>query len=377
MRVVLKQNVLEKAKDRIRWLFDEFPEVVVNVSGGKDSTVCFHLALEVAEELGRLPVTCLWIDQEAEWQGTVDIVSEWMHDPRVNPIWLQVPFRIFNATSGTANWLDAWEEGKDDLWIHPRDPIAKTENVYGVDRFTKLFEGAMRYHFDGVKVARLSGVRAEESAARLYGITGHELYKGETWGNGSGLKGGQEHMTFYPIYDWSYTDVWKFIHDRGVNYNRIYDLQYQYGVDIRKMRVSNLHHETAVTALFYVQEFEPETYARLTARLQGTDMANKMGVDDYFPDELPFMFEDWAEYRDYLLDKLITIPEWKERMGKRFETQQRKMHPSKHDLMFRIHVKSILVNDWEGILCDNFSTTVERSLRDVTKTPEPATKESA
>lgn len=367
MRVVLKENVLDKAKERVRWLFDEFPKIVVNVSGGKDSTVCLHLALEVAEEEGRLPVTAFWIDQEAEWQGTVDIVSEWMHDPRVDPLWLQVPFRIFNATSGSANWLDAWAPEAEDRWIHPRDPLAQHENVYGVDRFTKLFEGAMAYHFNGIKVARLAGVRAEESAARLYGITGDEAYKGETWGNATGAQHGQNHITFYPIYDWSYTDVWKFIHERGVSYNRVYDLQWQYGVKLRHMRVSNLHHETAVAALFYVQEFEPETYARLTARLAGTDMANKMGLDDYFPTELPFMFDSWEQYRDYLLDHLIEKEDWRESMGRRFRRQQARMHPSVHPAMFEMQVKSILVNDWEGILPNNWTMTVPRHLRDVTK----------
>jgi predicted phosphoadenosine phosphosulfate sulfurtransferase len=76
-------------------------------------------------------------------------------------------------------------------------------------------------------------------------------------------------------------------------------------MSVNNMRVSNVHHETSVHSLFYMQEVEPETYARLTQRIGGIDMAGKMGVADYFIHELPFMFKDWAEYRDYLLDKLI------------------------------------------------------------------------
>ena len=37
-------NVYEAAVERIEWLFDEFGDnLVVNFSGGKDSTICLHL----------------------------------------------------------------------------------------------------------------------------------------------------------------------------------------------------------------------------------------------------------------------------------------------------------------------------------------------
>ena len=363
MRIELNETVLEAGRRRIRWLFDEFDTIVVNVSGGKDSTVVMHLALEVARELGRTPIYLYWLDQEAEWQSTVDIVGEWMRDPDVIPLWLQVPFRIFNATSGHSHWLHAWDADAEDLWIHPRDPLAKTENVYGVDRFAKLFEAVMAYHFHGQKVARLAGVRAEESMARLNGVTGHHLYGGETWGNGSGAKRGQQHYTFYPIYDWRMTDVWKFIHDGGFAYNRLYDLQFRHGLPVRAMRVSNLHHETAVNALFYVQEFEPDTYARLTARIEGIDMAAKLTDDGFNPGELPHMFRDWAEYRDYLLEHLIEREDWRKTMAARFASQQKRCPEERLNDMFAQHVRSILRQDWEGILPGNWGVQTAANTR--------------
>ena len=85
MKIFQKQNVWDAALERIRWLFDEFPNVIVNFSGGKDSTVCLHLALKVAEEKNRLPLKVAWIDQEAEWQATSDYVQSVMEDKRVEP----------------------------------------------------------------------------------------------------------------------------------------------------------------------------------------------------------------------------------------------------------------------------------------------------
>jgi len=53
-RSYTKRTVLEAARARIRWLHTEFPRIIVNTSGGKDSTVVLHLTLEAAEELALL-----------------------------------------------------------------------------------------------------------------------------------------------------------------------------------------------------------------------------------------------------------------------------------------------------------------------------------
>ena len=121
------------------------------------------------------------------------------------------------------------------------------------------------------------------------------------------------------------------------------------------MRVSNVHHETSVHSLFYMQEVEPETYARLTQRIGGIDMAGKMGVADYFIHELPFMFKDWAEYRDYLLDKLIEDPDWHAGFKKEFVRQEKLYGETEVAVeMRRNHINSLLTNDWEHIKLSNW-----------------------
>jgi predicted phosphoadenosine phosphosulfate sulfurtransferase len=345
MRIYRNLDVLEAARQRIRWIFSEFPNVVCNVSGGKDSTVLWHLALETAQELGRTPLKTFWIDQEAEWQSTVDIIREWMYHPDVEPHWLQVPFKIFNATSTTEHWLHAWDPEREEDWIHPADPIAIRENPYGTDRFHDLFKAFAKYHFPDQPCAFLNGMRAEEAPARSVGLTEQVTYKGETWGRTEDSK--RKHYSFAPLYDWSYLDIWKAIHSNGWPYNRHYDAQYRYGIPLPRMRVSNVHHETAVHSLFYMQEVEPETYERLCARIDGIDMAGKMGKDDYFVSDLPPMFQDWREYRDFLLEKLIDNADWRERFEKRFAYHDRDFS-ALGDMLYRVQVQSILTNDWEG-----------------------------
>ncbi|MBA4155064.1 phosphoadenosine phosphosulfate reductase family protein [Flavobacterium sp.] len=122
MKIFQKINVFEAAQQRVSYLFDEFENVVVGISGGKDSTIVFNLALMEAKKRNRLPLSVLWLDQEAEFQMTADYVKTIMEMPEVKPLWLQVHFKIFNATSHEEEWLNCWEPGKE--WMREKDPIA-------------------------------------------------------------------------------------------------------------------------------------------------------------------------------------------------------------------------------------------------------------
>ena len=73
--IFLENNVFEEALERVRFIYDNHDDVIVSMSGGKDSTVLFNLALMVAKERNRLPVKVFWLDQEAEWQATVDYMQ--------------------------------------------------------------------------------------------------------------------------------------------------------------------------------------------------------------------------------------------------------------------------------------------------------------
>lgn len=353
MKIYSNQNVHDAALDRIRWLFDEFPNVIVGVSGGKDSTVVFNLALQVAREKDRLPLKVLFIDQEAEWQATIDQITDIMENPDVEPMWFQIPIKLFNATSTRDHWLYCWDPKDEERWMRPKVEYSYKENVYGTDRFSKIFGRIIAKEFKDQKTCYIAGVRTEESPARMVALTDQVTYKGRTWGKILDKK--QEHYTFYPIYDWSHTDVWKAIHDGGWNYNTIYDAQYSYGMSTRNMRVSNVHHETSVHSLFYMQEVEPETYVKLTQRIEGIDMAGKMGKDDFFIKKLPFMFKDWPEYRDFLLEKLIDNEEWKESWAKQFKRMDEFYGDSDiAESAYKVQINSILTNDWEHIKLQNF-----------------------
>lgn len=364
------RSVMEAALERIEYLFNEFDEVIVSFSGGKDSTVVFNLALQVAKKLNRLPLKVMFIDQEAEWQCAIDYIREVMTMPEVEPAWYQAPMRIFNAASLTDDWLWCWEEGKEDVWMRPKESfsITKFEDIPADTAFNDLFTVITNKRFGtGVSVACLGGLRAEENPKRRAGLTTGLTYKHITWGKK--LRHSRyPHYTFYPLYDWSYRDIWKAIYDGGWTYCKLYDYQFRDGIPIPAMRVSNLHHETALNSLTYLHKVERQTWNALVKRLGGINTFKNIRAGYNVPDELPYMFSDWYEYRDYLL-KYLTSDDKKDIFTHRFGLDQEKIvkwelvgTPNEKAIV-RSQIQAILINDYYFTTLDNFFNRLRMDLR--------------
>lgn len=344
----MKENVFDQALNRIRWLFDEFEQVVVSYSWWKDSQIILELALIVAEERNvDLPV--IFIDQEAERWTTIEMVEKTMSRKRVVPYRFQVPFKIENWASFDSPYLHVRDPEKEWERIRPKVDISIKENVYDFERWTwNMFANIFNHHFGDKKHANLWGMRIEESPNRQLALTSDLTYKRVTRWSRNWEPKDSNHYTFHPIYDWSYLDVWKAIHDNWRDYNKLYDYQYRYWIKVRAMRVSSLHHETALAQLFYLPEVDMDLYNRLTKRLSGISTANNL-KEDLKMKKLPFMFSSWGEYRDYLLEHLVS--EEYQQAFRNFFWQHKKYtdeiwDQEVTDKVNKKEVQCILVNDY-------------------------------
>lgn len=324
------KNVYEAALERIRWIFDHFPDgkIFVSISGGKDSEVLAFLTLMEAHRRGRR-VGVVFLDEEAVYESTIEMVEYLMTRFPENtiPLWLQIEFNLTNSTSMTEGQLHAWEAGKHKDWMRPKREGAikfkpwapekekltsgyKWLDFYGViDNFERCYEGA----------AFLVGLRAiGESPHRWSAVTRHPIeVDGERvyWGTKRGAN-----CTLYPLYDWNYWDIWKTIAAFGLKYSRIYDFKLLKGQHPAEMRVSSVIHEHSFAeSLATLQEFEPRTYDKLLKRVKGIAHAAERGLDAkmFRCTKLPKNFKSWRTYRDFLL---ATYPNEEHRalFGKRF-----------------------------------------------------------
>ncbi len=344
----LPTTVFEEALKRVEFIFDNCDDIIVDMSGGKDSTVVFNLALIVAKQRGRLPLKVLWLDQEAEWQATDDYMSYIMHRKDVKPYWFQIPFDFTNSLSFDNNFLRVWDETKKDIWIRPQSDISIKVNPTKEHRFHKILNMLPSYCDveDKQHVGVLCGMRISESLNRrmTLGYT-KAKYKGITWCRNPI----NNTRVFYPIYDFTDTDVWAAIAKNKWKYNRIYDSFYRYGITGNRMRVSALIHETSWHSIERLQECEPQIYNRYLDRVHGANCFSHFGKD-IIPKELPAVFKDWKEYRDYLL-KAFVKPEYWELFQKRWKGQD-------SEYWYKNHVSEIMVNDIDGTLNANTASRV-------------------
>src|SRR5690606_14119258 len=150
-----------------------------------------------------------FLDQEAEYQSTIDMIDTMMRHELVEPLWYQVPLRMTNATSHRELFLHAWAEGEE--WLRPKSDISihRIDRPYP-DRFYPFFTWFERQ--DSTPTAHVVGLRIFESMNRQRTMLKKNGYKHYGWSTACG----EASYRFYPIFDWHGRDVWKYIADNAL-----------------------------------------------------------------------------------------------------------------------------------------------------------------
>lgn len=349
-KLYLDKDVLTAAKERVSLMFDDFENIVCSFSGGKDSQVMVELALEEAEKRGR-KLNLFFLDQEAEYQATIDLMEKYMSKDSVNPYWFQVPYYMTNSTSFKDEMLYAWGEGEE--WIREKHELAiHTLDAEYPQRFYAFIEWFEKQWAPDT-TCFLVGLRAEESLNRFRAVVKNPGYKKYYWTTG----GKDSPIKAYPLYDWTFEDIWIYISNRNIEYNKVYDYLYALGNDIANLRVSNLVHEKSFSCLTTLQSFEPDTYNKLLKRLNGIHVAARYAEENsvFKTRERPEAFKTWKEYRDFLLE--TTPLKNKDRFIKRFQNQP------DAEITYKGQCRQLLLNDWENNLPVATKKDVEKRKR--------------
>lgn len=348
-QVYVNKDVVTAARERVSYVFDEFENIIVSISGGKDSTTLAHLALAEAHKRGRR-IGLFFLDEEVVYDSTIQQVEYLMNLYPANtiPIWLQIEFNLTNATSYKDPYLRCWEQGKHKIWMRPKKsyaiqhkPWAEADEVI-INKDIGLDFYATLENFQNTRpgTAFLIGLRAVESMNRWRAVSKNPGYKDVFWCTKKG-----EIYSFYPLYDWNFHDVWKYIYDEKLRYSHIYDYMWKKGMGIQEIRVSSLIHEKSFKSLVELPEFEPKTYDRLMKRIDGITIGNLYGKDNKMlrARRLPKNYKTWEQYRDFLLK---TYPDDTKRhiFEKRFGRQL------ENEYVARQQCRQLILNDYENNL---------------------------
>ncbi|MGL5548704.1 MAG: DUF3440 domain-containing protein [Culicoidibacterales bacterium] len=281
----LDKNVYDAAIERINYIFDQFDNVLLAFSGGKDSGVMCELAIGHAVSTNQEHKLHLYhLDYEAQYQETTNYVERMFHRPEIpeeNKWWLCLPVKAQCATSMFQNHWKPWEQDKKDIWVRdmPTKYVINEETVefayddwdYVVqDNFSKWFANKHG------KTCVLVGIRTQESLNRQAAITSKRKVNHFKKTNYI-IKKSVNLFTGYPIYDWETEDIWVANAKFGWDYNKLYDLMYQAGLSIHEMRVASPFNDYAKGSLSLYKAIDPQTWGKMIGRVNGVNFTNIYG----------------------------------------------------------------------------------------------------
>jgi predicted phosphoadenosine phosphosulfate sulfurtransferase len=319
-KTYLNKNVLEAARERLSLIFDEFERVCVSFSGGKDSTVLLHLAREEAQRRGRT-LDVLFIDLEVQYEMTIAHVEEMVDLPATRWHWIALPLNLRNGVSVFQPHWCAWDPESE--WFRERP---EGEHVTSDPEALPFFRHRMEFedfivewprHMAGEDTtwASLVGNRAAESLRRYasvtkkakksaYEIDGHKL----PWSSVDHKTRHPNIVSFFPIYDWEFSDVWTFIGENDLAYNELYDKMHLAGVPTTEMRICQPYGDDQRKGLELWQKVEPETWGAVLNRVTGVNYGSKY-ADSALMGHRRVELPDGHTWRSYTFFLLSTLPD--------------------------------------------------------------------
>lgn len=315
-KIPLNMNVYEATTERIAWVFDSFSRVCVSFSGGKDSTLLFHLTAKEARRRGRT-FSVLFIDWEVQFEYTINHVMTMKtvyQDCTDAFYWVAVPLTTVNGTSACQPEWTAWEPGVEWVRQPPADAIADPQYFafytpgMTFEDFVPSFNDWLARQTPVTPTAILTGMRADESLLRFQSICDRRKARyspDKPWTTASMSSGA---CTIAPLYDWKTADIWSWFARSDAQCNPLYQLMFQAGVKPRYMRICEPFGPEQRAGLWLYHILEPELWDRVCRRVNGahTGELYAAGRNGFYgqgqlakPDNMT-----WKAYAIFLLDSM-------------------------------------------------------------------------
>lgn len=271
-------NVLDAARARVSYAFDNFEKVYVSFSGGKDSSVLFHLVAEEAIARGQ-KIGVLLIDLEAQYSLTIQHVEEMAeaYAEHIDFHWVCLPIKLRNAVSNYEPTWCCWDPEKRTDWVRelPNHPGVRSKpEDYPFFQPHMEFEEFMVlwgvWYADGRPTGGCIGIRCDESLNRFRTIASRTK---EMHGEARFTTLVDANLyNVYPLYDWKTEDIWRFHHHYPDKvHNQIYDRMHLAGVPLSSMRLCQPFGDDQRRGLWLYHLLEPSTWFKLIARVNGVN----------------------------------------------------------------------------------------------------------
>jgi len=315
----LNENVYEALQRRLRFIFEEFDNIYVSFSGGKDSGLLLNLTLDFQKKYyPQKRIGVFHQDFEAQYSLTTEYVERTFEriKSQVEPYWICLPMATRTALSNYEMYWYPWDDTKPEAWVRPmpdhpyvihmqNNPMTTYRYRMHQEDLAKQFGRFYKNSHGGGRTVCLLGMRADESLLRYSGFLNKKYgYKDQCWIT----RQFKDVWCASPLYDWSVGDVWHANYLFDYDYNRLYDLYFKAGLKPEQMRVASPFNDYAKESLNYYRVIDPEIWTRLVGRVRGVNFGaiygrtKAMGYRNLtLPPE-----HTWESYTKFLLDTLPT-----------------------------------------------------------------------
>ncbi|MDE6184922.1 MAG: DUF3440 domain-containing protein, partial [Lachnospiraceae bacterium] len=315
IRKYLEQNVYEALQERMHFLFQEFENIYVSFSGGKDSGLLLNMVLDFQRKYyPQRKIGVFHQDFEAQYTVTTEYVERTFEriKDEVEPYWVCLPMATRTALSSYEMYWYPWDDTKKEIWVRKmpekeyvinmeNNPITTYRYRMHQEDLAKQFGRWYRKSHGNKKTVCLLGMRADESLQRYYGFLHKKYgYEGECWIT----KQFKDVWCASPLYDWSSKDVWHANYLFQYDYNELYNLYHMAGLKVSQMRVASPFNDYSKDALNLYRVIDPEIWVKLVGRVQGANFTNIYGrtkAMGYRSITLP-EGHTWKSYTLFLLD---------------------------------------------------------------------------
>lgn len=310
-------NVYESLMNRFKLLFEEFDNIYVSFSGGKDSGLLLNLVIDYRNKFyPKKKIGIFHQDFEAQYSYTTEYVERTMErlKDQAELYWVCLPMATRTSLSNYKMYWYPWDDKKKELWIRTlpqhdyvitldNNPITTYKYKMHQEDLAKQFGRYYKISHGGNSTVCLLGIRADESLHRYNGFLNKKQgYKKQCWIT-------NQFKNVYvasPLYDWSVSDVWHAMFQNNYEYNKLYDMFFLAGLKPSKMRVASPFNDYAKESLNLYRVIDPVTWVKLLGRVEGVNFGciyGKTKAMGYRNITLP-PNHTWESYTKFLLATL-------------------------------------------------------------------------
>ena len=315
MKVYTDKNVFDASLERIEFAFDNFDNLCVSYSGGKDSTLMIQLVNMIAKKKNK-KFDVLFIDMEAQYLMTIEHIKTLKNKLECirDFYWVCLPLSLRNAVSVfEPRWI-CWEKAKKDKWVRemPEFAINEDNNIFPFFRYAMEFEEFVpefeKWYQEkkGGMCGSFVGIRCDESLNRFRTIVSQkkDRLKDKPWTTRN--KPLKNSYSIYPIYDYRTEDVWIATFNNNFEYNYVYELMYKNGLGIHQQRLCQPFGDDQKNGLDQYRAIEAENWDKLLKRVAGVNFGNiycRTSALGNIKSEKPEHLT-WQEWALYLLESI-------------------------------------------------------------------------